>query len=387
MTRRIRAAVLERPGGGLTIEELDLADPARDEVLVRIDAAGVCHSDYHYLTGDLPSRMPVVPGHEGAGEVVAVGAEVTAVRPGDMVGLMWRPRCGKCRYCLTGRPALCQSGAIHAASGGLQDGTTRLSRPDGTAVHHLMGVSCFAEYAIVSERAVVPIPPGVPADIAAITGCAVITGVGTVLNAIGPCAGQGLVVFGAGGVGLSVVMGAVLAGAYPIVAVDMVAERLEAATRLGATHVVNAGSEDVAAALADIDADGLDYAVEAIGRPATLRQAFDALRRRHAGGHRPRHGRSGAEPAVESAGAAGTPGDRQPVRIVQPSTGRTEAAVAVPGRAPTHRPARRSALSAGSDRRRGERPDRRRGRPRHHRPGLTSGSVMDRCRCAAARMR
>jgi S-(hydroxymethyl)glutathione dehydrogenase/alcohol dehydrogenase len=247
-------------------------------VLVRIDAAGVCHSDYHYLTGDLPSRMPVVPGHEGAGEVVAVGAEVTAVRPGDMVALMWRPRCGRCRYCLTGRPALCQSGAIHAASGGLQDGTTRLRRLDGTTVHHLMGVSCFAEYAIVSERAVVPIPPGVPADIAAITGCAVITGVGTVLNAIGPCAGQGLVVFGAGGVGLSVVMGAVLAGAYPIVAVDMVAERLEAATRLGATHVVHAGSEDVAAALTEIDADGFDYAVEAIGRPATLRQGFDALR-------------------------------------------------------------------------------------------------------------
>ncbi|MFI6070258.1 zinc-binding dehydrogenase [Actinoplanes sp. NPDC051343] len=278
MTRRIRAAVLERPGAGLAVEELDLADPARDEVLVRIDAAGVCHSDYHYLTGDLPSRMPVVPGHEGAGEVVAVGPDVTAVRPGDMVGLMWRPRCGRCRYCLTGRPALCQSGAIHAASGGLQDGTTRLRRPDGTTVHHLMGVSCFADYAIVSERAVVPIPPGVPADIAAITGCAVITGVGTVLNAIGPCAGQGLVVFGAGGVGLSVVMGAVLAGAYPIVAVDMVTERLQAATRLGATHVVHAGSEDVAGALADIDADGFDYAVEAIGRPATLRQAFDALR-------------------------------------------------------------------------------------------------------------
>ncbi|MFI5894925.1 zinc-binding dehydrogenase [Actinoplanes sp. NPDC051513] len=278
MTRRIRAAVLERTGGGLAIEELDLADPARDEVLVRIDAAGVCHSDYHYLTGDLPSRMPLVPGHEGAGEVVAVGAEVSAVRPGDMVGLMWRPRCGRCRYCLTGRPALCQSGAIHAASGGLQDGTTRLRRPDGTPVHHLMGVSCFAEYAIVSERAVVPIPPGVPAGIAAITGCAVITGVGAVLNAIGSCAGQCLVVFGAGGVGLSVVMGAALAGAYPIVVVDMVTERLEAATRLGATHVVHAGSEDVAAALTDIEADGFDYAVEAIGRPATLRQGFDALR-------------------------------------------------------------------------------------------------------------
>jgi Zn-dependent alcohol dehydrogenase len=269
MTRRIRAAVLEQPGAGLAIEELELADPAHDEVLVRIEAAGVCHSDYHYLTGDLPSRMPLVPGHEGAGEVVAVGSDVTAVRPGDMVGLMWRPRCGRCRFCLSGRPALCQSGAIHAASGGLQDGTSRLRRLDGTTVHHLMGVSCFADHAIVSERAVVPIPAGVPADVAAITGCAVITGVGTVLNAIGPCAGQGIVVFGAGGVGLSVVMGAVLAGAYPIVAVDKVPSRLEAATRLGATHVTSSA--------ADL-ADDFDYAVEAIGRPDTLRQAFDVLR-------------------------------------------------------------------------------------------------------------
>lgn len=278
MARRIRAAVCSRPGGGLTVEELELADPGPDEVLTRIDAAGVCHSDYHYLTGDLVSRMPVVPGHEGAGVVAAVGAAVTTVRPGDTVALMWRPRCGRCRHCLTGRPALCQSGAIHAASGGLQDGTTRLRRPGGEPVHHLMGVSCFAEYAIVSERAVVPIPPGVPAEIAAIAGCAVITGVGTVLNAIGPCAGRGLVVFGAGGVGLSVVMGAVLAGAYPIVAVDLVTDRLDAATRLGATHVVHAASEDVAAALTAIDADGLDYTVDAVGRPSTLRQAFDALR-------------------------------------------------------------------------------------------------------------
>jgi Zn-dependent alcohol dehydrogenase len=247
MARRIRAAVCSRPGGALTVEELELADPGPDEVLTRIDAAGVCHSDYHYLTGDLVSRMPVVPGHEGAGVVAAVGAAVTTVRPGDTVALMWRPRCGRCRHCLTGRPALCQSGAIHAASGGLQDGTTRLRRPSGEPVHHLMGVSCFAEYAIVSERAVVAIPPGVPAEIAAIAGCAVITGVGTVLNAIGPCAGRGLVVFGA-------------------------------ATRLGATHVVHAASEDVAAALTAIDADGLDYTVDAVGRPSTLRQAFDALR-------------------------------------------------------------------------------------------------------------
>jgi S-(hydroxymethyl)glutathione dehydrogenase/alcohol dehydrogenase len=274
----MRAAVCATPNGGMAVERLELAEPGPTEVLVRIDAAGVCHSDYHYLTGDLVCPMPVVPGHEGAGVVEAAGDQVTLARPGDTVCLMWRPRCGRCQFCLAGRPGLCQSGAIHAASGGLQDGTTRLSRADGERVHHLMGVSCFAEYAIVSERAVVPVPADVPPAVAAITGCAVITGVGTVLNAIGPCAGQGLAVFGAGGVGLSVVMGAVLAGAYPIVAVDVVAERLAAAVRLGATHVVDARAEDVAGALAAIRPDGLDWAVEAIGRPETLRQAFDALR-------------------------------------------------------------------------------------------------------------
>ena len=277
MARTMRAAVLSAAGAGLVVEDVLLADPGPAEVLVRIDAAGVCHSDHHYLIGDLVCPLPVVPGHEGAGVVIEVGARVTAVRPGDPVGLMWRPRCGHCRFCLAGRPGRCQSGAIHASSGGLQDGTTRLSRPDATPLHHLMGVSCFAEYAVVSERAVVPLPPDVPPEIAAITGCAVITGVGTVLNAIGACAGEGLAVFGAGGVGLSVVMGAVLAGAYPIVAVDVVADRLDAALRLGATHVIDASREEVNDALAAIRPRGFDWAVEAIGRPETLRQAFDAL--------------------------------------------------------------------------------------------------------------
>ena len=273
----MRAAVSSAPGRPMTIEELSLADPGPTEVLVRIDAAGVCHSDQHYLSGDLVSALPFVPGHEGAGVVAAVGDRVTQVRPGDSVCLMWRPRCGRCRFCLSGRPGLCQSGAIHASSGGLQDGTTRLRRPDGEEVHHLMGVSCFAEYAIVSERAVVPIPADVSPEVAAIAGCAVVTGVGTVLNAIGNCAGQSLAVFGAGGVGLSVVMGAVLAGAYPIIAVDVVPERLEAATRLGATHVINAASGDVGESLAGLQPNGLDWAVDAVGRPSTVRQAFDAL--------------------------------------------------------------------------------------------------------------
>jgi Zn-dependent alcohol dehydrogenase len=273
----MKAAVCSGVNGGMAVEDLTLADPGLTEVLVRIDAAGVCHSDYHYLNGDLICPTPFVPGHEGAGVVAAVGEQVGAVRPGDSVCLMWRPRCGRCRFCLSGRPELCQSGAIHATSGGLQDGTTRLSRADGERVHHLMGVSCFAEYAVVSERAVIPIPADVPPEVAAIAGCAVITGVGTVLNAIGACAGQGLAVFGAGGVGLSVVMGAVLAGAYPIIAVDVVAERLDAASRFGATQVIDAGREDVAGALAGIQPGGLDWTVEAIGRPETLRQAFDAL--------------------------------------------------------------------------------------------------------------
>ncbi len=274
----MRAAVCRAAGAELVVEDLELADPGPGEVLVRIDAAGVCHSDYHYLTGDLSCPMPVVPGHEGAGVVAAVGEGVSAVRPGDAVCLMWRPRCGQCRYCLTGRPALCQQGAVHAATGGLLDGTSRLRRAGGEQVHHLLGVSCFAEYAVVSERAVVPVPADVPPEVAAIAGCAVITGVGAVLNAIGACAGQGVAVFGAGGVGQAAVMGAALSGAHPIIVVDMVPGRLDAAGRLGATHLVNAGDGDVTAAIAEIRPGGMDWAVEAIGRPDTLNQAFDALR-------------------------------------------------------------------------------------------------------------
>jgi S-(hydroxymethyl)glutathione dehydrogenase/alcohol dehydrogenase len=272
------AAVCGAAGAGLVVEDLVLADPGPTEVLVRVDAAGICHSDYHYLTGDLACPLPVVPGHEGAGVVEAVGGQVTQVRPGDPVCLMWRPRCGQCRFCLTGRPALCQAGAVHAASGGLLDGTSRLRRPDGQQVHHLLGVSCFAQYAVVSERAVVPIPADVPPEVAAITGCAVITGVGAVLNVIGGCAGQSVAVFGAGGVGLSVVMGAAMSGAYPIIAVDVMPERLDAARRLGATSVIDAGTGDVADAIAEIQPGGVHWAVEAIGRPDTLGQAFDAVR-------------------------------------------------------------------------------------------------------------
>ncbi|WP_062347456.1 alcohol dehydrogenase catalytic domain-containing protein [Herbidospora yilanensis] len=273
----MRAALLERVGAPLVVRDLDLAPPGPEEVLVRVEAAGVCHSDRHYLAGDLTCPLPVVPGHEGSGVIEAVGPGVTRFRPGDRVCLMWRPRCGQCRNCLVGRPALCEAAGVMAGSGGLLDGTTRLGA-DGEKVHHLLGVSCFAEYCVVSERAVVPVPDGVPPEIAAIAGCAVITGVGAVLNAIGECAGDGVVIFGAGGVGLSAVLGAVLAGANPIVVVDVVADRLETAERLGATHVVDASAADVADALHDIRPGGAEWAIEAIGRPGTLETAFEVLR-------------------------------------------------------------------------------------------------------------
>lgn len=197
----MRAAVLHEVGSPLRIEELDLAEPRAGEVEVRVDAVGVCHSDYHYMTGDLTSRLPVVPGHEGAGTVVTTGPGVERVAPGDRVALLWRPRCGSCTACLVGEPVRCQLGTVQARTGGLpDDGATRLTL-NGTTVHHLMGVSCLAERVVVSEKSVVQVPLDVSPRIAAIAGCAVITGVGVVLNVIGAAAGRSVLVIGAGGSG------------------------------------------------------------------------------------------------------------------------------------------------------------------------------------------
>ncbi len=272
------AAVLREIGGPLSVENVVLDAPGPHDVLVRVEAAGVCHTDYHYMKGELKSRLPVVPGHEGAGVVEAVGSEVTTCQPGDTVCLMWRPRCGKCYYCLIGQPVLCQSGGVQATSGGLLDGVSRLHLEDGSPLHHLLGVSCFARYCVVSERSVIPVPPEVPIEVAAITGCAVITGVGAVLNVIGACASDGVLIFGAGGVGLSAVMGARLAGAAPIIVVDMVPARLALAQRLGATHVIDASQDDANDAVRDLQPDGVPWAIDAVGRGSSLTQAFNALR-------------------------------------------------------------------------------------------------------------
>ncbi|MCJ1671676.1 zinc-binding dehydrogenase [Rathayibacter sp. VKM Ac-2929] len=282
MSTRMRAAVLREFGAPLAVEELDVADPGRGELLVEIDAAGVCHSDLHYLRGDLRCPLPVVPGHEGAGRIVALGPDLReGFAVGDRVALLWRPNCGRCRQCVAGRPIMCEYGPVQAASGGLLDGTSRLSAA-GETVHHLLGVSCFAERVVVPERSVVRVPDDVPAEIAAIAGCAVITGVGAVLNVIGACLGDAVVVIGAGGVGLSAVMGARAAGATTVVAVDVDADRLALARRLGATHVIGGssgsiGGGDTAEQLLALVPGGVPWVVEAVGRPETLASAVAML--------------------------------------------------------------------------------------------------------------
>lgn len=274
----MRAAVLRTPGTPLSVEEIDISEPGRGEILVEIEAAGVCHSDLHYLRGDLRCLLPVVPGHEGAGRVIGLGPDVReGLAVGDRVALLWRPNCGRCRQCVAGRPIMCESGPIQAASGGLLDGTSRLSQ-GGETIHHLLGVSCFAERVVVPERSVVRVPDDVPAEIAAIAGCAVITGVGAVLNVIGACLGDAVVVIGAGGVGLSAVMGARAAGATTVIAVDVDADRLELATRLGATHVVDGAGGETVEQILDLVPGGVPWVVEAVGRPETLLTAVAALR-------------------------------------------------------------------------------------------------------------
>jgi Zn-dependent alcohol dehydrogenase len=274
----MKAAVLREVGVPLGLEDVELDPPSAGEVLVRIEAAGVCHSDLHYMTGDLAAKLPIVPGHEGAGVVEAVGPGVgDRVSVGDRVALLWRPRCGECDACVAGNPAMCRFGRVFATTNGLFDGTTRLHRGD-ERIHHLMGVSCFAERVVVSATSVLRIPEGVPMAIAAISACAVITGVGAAMNAVQGAAGRPLLVLGAGGVGLAAVMGAALVGASPVVVVDLDPAKLELARRLGATDVVDGGTEDVLErVLAVSGGEGVTTVIDAVGSPGTLRTSFSCL--------------------------------------------------------------------------------------------------------------
>lgn len=276
---RARAAVLTEVEKPLEIWEVDIDPPREGEVLVRVVAAGVCHSDLHYIQGDLETVLPAVPGHEGAGVVEAVGPGVTRFRPGDPVLFVFRAFCGQCFYCLNGRPALCDFSNPIRRTGRMFDGTTRFHR-DGQDVHHILGVSCFAEYTVVPEQGLLKLPADVPLDRAALVGCGVTTGVGAVLFAAGVRPGESVLVIGCGGVGLNVVQGAALVGAGPIIAADIVPQKLEWARQLGATHTVNPKEQDLLEAVRLLtEGRGADYAFEVIGRAETIQQAYAATRK------------------------------------------------------------------------------------------------------------
>jgi NDMA-dependent alcohol dehydrogenase len=277
---RARAAVLFEVGGGLQLREVTVAEPRAGEVRIRMAAAGVCHSDLHVMTGHLGAPLPAILGHEGAGVVADVGPGVTSVRPGDHVIPLWRFSCGDCEHCTDARPALCAAGLQIRMTGRLLDGTTRFTL-EGRDLGHFAGVSSFAEYTVVPERAVVKIPADLPLDRAALLGCAVITGVGAVFNAARVRPGSRVAVWGTGGVGLNAVQGAALAGAEQIIAVDLLEAKLALARQFGATHTVNASDGDpVAEVRALTGGRGVDYALEVVGSPRTIRQAYDALAKR-----------------------------------------------------------------------------------------------------------
>lgn len=276
--RTMRAAVFRDVGRPLEIEEVEVAEPGPDEVLVRLAASGVCHSDLHVLNGDWPSvSTPLVLGHEGAGVVERVGDGVDSVGAGDPVVLSWLPGCGRCRYCRTGRPHLCRGAAKTVFENVMADGTPRL-RIGEEGVRSFLTVGSLGEYTVVPESGAIPVDRGIALDRAAMVGCAVSTGVGAVINTARVSAGDGVAVIGCGGVGLSVVQGCVAQAADPLIAVDTGADKLELARKLGATHTVAAGDVDPLAAVAEITGgEGVDFAFEAIGSKATIEQAIELL--------------------------------------------------------------------------------------------------------------
>lgn len=274
----MRAAVLHRANEPLTIEEVDIAPPRQGEVLVRMVASGVCHSDYHPVLGEWTVGLPIVLGHEGAGVVEEIGPGVEGVAPGDHVILSWAPNCRRCFYCTIGRPALCELMARTAALSTMFDGTTRLSL-DGRQVYQFAGTGTFGSYAVVPESGAIPISKEMPLDRAALIGCAVTTGVGAVTNTARVEAGASVMVIGCGGVGLSCIQGASLSSAHPIIAVDTNDAKLAQARALGATHTVNPRMQDPIEVAASLTAGrGVDYAFEAIGLAQTIEQAYEAIR-------------------------------------------------------------------------------------------------------------
>ncbi len=283
---KIKAAVLQQMGLAtpyatsrpLTIETVDLAPPGAGEVLIKVAAAGLCHSDLSVINGDRPRPMPMALGHEAAGVVEELGEGVTDLQVGDHVVVVFVPSCGHCAPCAEGRPALCEPGAAANGAGTLLSGARRISHV-GESINHHLGCSVFAEYATVSRRSLVKIDRTVALDEAALFGCAVLTGVGAVVNTAKLQAGASVAVIGLGGVGLAALIGAHSAGARQIVAVDLADDKLKLARELGATHTVNAGQPDAAEQIRDLSAGGVEFAFEFAGSIRALDLAYRITRR------------------------------------------------------------------------------------------------------------
>lgn len=270
----MKAAVLREINQPLEIEDIQHGDPGPREVLVRTVAAGVCHSDLHFQNGSYPYPLPAVLGHESAGVVEAVGADVTYVKPGDHVITCLSAFCGHCEYCLTGHMSLCQEPELQRGA----EQPSRLAKKDET-MWQFLNLSSFAEYMLVHEHTIAKIREDMPMDRAALIGCAVTTGVGAVIHTAKVEPGSTVAVIGCGGVGLSAINGAAIAGAARIIAVDMVPGKLELARKFGATDVVNAKDNDPVEAVRELTGGGVHYSFEAIGLKATAEQAFKMLAR------------------------------------------------------------------------------------------------------------
>ena len=283
---KTRAAVLvaagrERPYASSTpieVGEIDLDEPHGGEVLVRIASAGLCHSDLSAVDGTRPRPLPIVLGHEAAGVVERVGAGVTRVRPGQHVVFSYVPICGYCEFCAAGRPALCANGTRANGAGTLLSGGVRFSRGGERVLHHL-GVSAFSERSVCAQESLVPVPDDTPLGIAALFGCAALTGIGAVINTARVPAGASVAIFGAGGVGLMGALGAHASGALRIVVVDPVASKRELARSLGATDVVDPAAGDAAAQVRELLEGGAEYSFEMAGNAKVLEQAVAATRR------------------------------------------------------------------------------------------------------------
>jgi S-(hydroxymethyl)glutathione dehydrogenase/alcohol dehydrogenase len=272
----MKAAILEKAGQPLVVDQLDVAKPGAHEVLIRTVACGLCHSDLHFIAGTYPHPMPCVPGHEAAGIVEAVGSEVRTVKVGDAVVTCLSAFCGHCEFCVTGRMALCLGGDTRRAQGQ----APRLTRTsDGSAVKQMLNLSAFAEMMLVHEHACVAINPDMPLDRAAVIGCAVTAGAGAVFNACNLTPGETVAVVGCGGVGLAVINAARIAGAGRIIAADPMSEKRDLAIKLGATDVVDALAPDASEQIVALTKGGVDHAIEAVGRAGSATLAVSTLRR------------------------------------------------------------------------------------------------------------